>query len=334
MPGMPVGAVHQNVPLTNLSRLYRPQEDGFVANDVCPMLPVQKESDTYYVWTQGDFFAVDVSDLVPDRDVPREIEFAATTESYIAQRRELAWTISDRERANADNQLRLEQTKQRGALGRLFLKREIRAAGILQASDQSLTAGGETISGQLDTTVDAAAAVKWDAATTDYQDVLTDVVAGITRMRQSIGIAPNVIVIPGAVAEGLHKSLFFSNSNGPQFVFSGETADAPHYTRYPLLPATLWGMRVLVPGQIYNSAVEGQSASYSDVWGEIVRMLYITPGPAIDTPSVAYTFQSEALATRQAREDKPRVDWFATGYTGVEKVTAPFAAAVITDCLT
>jgi hypothetical protein len=74
---MPVGAVHVNVPLSNLGMLYRPL-DGFIADEVCPILPVVHESDVYYTWTQGDFFATDVSDLVPDKTEPRAIEFAAT----------------------------------------------------------------------------------------------------------------------------------------------------------------------------------------------------------------------------------------------------------------
>jgi hypothetical protein len=47
--------------------------------------------------------------------------------------------------------------------------------------------------------------------------------------------------------------------------------------------------------------------------GRDVRLLYVTPGPDVETPSVAYTFQSEPLTTRQARDDKKRLDWFASG---------------------
>jgi hypothetical protein len=133
-------------------------------------------------------------------------------------------------------------------------------------------------------------------------------------MRQAIGIRPNTIVIPAGVAEGLHKSTFFSAAAGSSH-YDGNAAVAAAYEQYPLLPPVLWGMRVLVPGAIKNTAVEGQTASYSDIWGETVRLLYVTPGPAIETPSVAYTFQSEQFTTRQARDDKKRLDWFATGRT-------------------
>lgn len=327
MPGQPVGGVHINAPLSNLARLYRPQESGFIADQVCPRLPVVKESDLYFTFTQGDFYGMDVDDLVADRSAPRRVEFSHATDQYFCERRELAWDVSDRERGNADSGLNLERNKQLGTLGRLMLKREDRVATLLQ--DTGVTGGG------IDSGHTAAAVVKWDAVTTDYQDVLTDVVLGITKLRQAIGIRPNVIVIPAAVAEGLHKSQFFQGAGGaPQSVYSGAPASEPLFTQYPLLPGTLWGMRVLVPGSIKNTANEGATESYSDVWSETVRMLYVTAGPALEIPSVAYTFQSEPLTTRQWRDEERRVDAFAVGFTIDEAVVAPKAGYTITNCLT
>lgn len=329
-----VGNVHVNIPLTNLSRLYRPLDEGFVAEQVCPRIPVVSETNVYWVWNQPAFFGVEVSDLVPDRSEARQVDFDASQESYICQRRELAWTISKRERDNADSQLRLEETKQLGVLGRLQLLREMRVSALLQDSSVVTTINGEVFTGGLDSTMTAASAARWDGAATTFQSILSDIVAGRTAMRQKIGQAPNVIVIPAAVAEGLHKSLFFTNSTGPQAIYTGAPNSTPMFSQYPLLPPVLFGMRVLVPGAIKNSGKEGQSASYSDVWGETVLLAYVTPGAAIETPSLAYTFTAEPRQTRQSRDDKPRVDWFAVGETIVEKVVAPFAGYTITNCLT
>lgn len=318
MPGQTVGNVHRNVPLSNLARLYRPTE--FIADQICARLPVRNESDDYYVFDQGPFYATDVDDLVPDRAAPRRIEFAHSVEGYATKRRELAWDVSDRERRNADSQLRLETNKQRGTLGRLLLKREIRVANLLRKT----TNGGEL-------TLGGNASAKWDAATTDYQDLATDVMTAKTAIRQAIGAAPNVIVIPAAVAEGMHKSLLFQ---ALQYTYGSETARNLIEQEYPVLPPTLFGMRVLTPGLIQNTANEGQTEAYSDVWGEAVRMLYVTAGPAVEEPSVAYTFQSEDLVTRQWRDEERRVDAYAVGMTIVEKVVAPNAAYEIADCLT
>lgn len=318
MPSQTVGNVHISAPLTNLARLYRPK--GFIADLICPFLPVKNEQDVYYIFDQGPFFATDVDDLVPDRAKPRKIEFSHTTAAYQAQKRELAWDISDRERSNADSQLNLERNKQNGVLGRLLLKRENRVAAALR---KTTNGGGLNLGGN--------AAAKWDAATTDYQDMATDVMAGKTAIRQAIGASPNVIVIPAAVAEGMHKSLLFQVL---QYTYGDARARNLIEQEYPVLPQVLFGMKVIVGGEIQNTAKEGQTASYSDVWGEAIRMLYVTEGPALEEPSVAYSFLSRALQTRRWRDEEAEVDSFAVGMIVDDaKVVAPDAGYEINDCL-
>jgi hypothetical protein len=334
MPGLTSGTVHVNQPLSNLARKYQPDPAEMVADLVCPILPVQHESDLYYTWTQGDFYGTDVTDLVPDRAEPRSVEFTASTSSYQAKRREIAWDISDRERENADDQLQLERTKQEGVLGRLALLREMRIEALLNINTTTTTIAGEAIVGGLDSSMTAAKTAFWDGSATTYASIFTDVVKGITKLRQSIGAKPNTIIIAAQVAEGLNKSQFYSAAAGPQFVYSTAPSNAANFTNYPLLPETLWGMRVLTPGQIKNTAVEGQAESYSDIWGEIVRILYVNPGPAMENPSCSYTFQSEALETRTMRDERKRLDWYATGRTIAEAAVAPFGGYTVTDCLT
>jgi hypothetical protein len=309
MPSQTVGNVHVNVPLSNLARLYRPDQAGFIADQVCPYIGVEFESNVYYVFDQGPFFATDVDDLVADRSEPREVEYSHSTDQYTCQRRELAWTISDRERKNADSQLNLERNKQVGTLGRLLLKREARVAALLRKTTNS---GGMT-SG-------ANAAADWGTAGTTT--IESDIITGREAVRQLIGMEPNTIIIPVAVAAKMTKNAQIRDWLKYNVFQPGIN---PLSERFPLLPEVFLGMRVLVPNALQNTAVEGQTASYSDVWSTHVRLVYVTPGPALETPSVAYTFRSEELVTRQERLGKPRVDWFAVGQTIVEKIVAPDA---------
>lgn len=309
MPSQTVGNVHVNVPLSNLARLYRPDTAGFIADQVCPYIGVEFESNVYYVFDQGPFFATDVDDLVGDREEPREVEYSHSTDQYTCQRRELAWSISDRERNNADSQLNLERNKQVGTLGRLLLKREARVAALAR---KTTNAGGLT-SG-------AAATADWGTAGTTT--IEADILTGREAVRQLIGIEPNTIVIPVAVAAKMNKNAQIRDWLKYNVFQPGIN---PLSERFPLLPSVFFGMRVLVPNALQNTAVEGQTASYSDVWSTHVRLLYVTPGPALETPSAMYTFRAEDLVTRQERLGKPRVDWFAVGQTIVEKVVAPDA---------
>lgn len=330
MAGTPVGAVHVNALLSNLGRLYHPSH--FVADQVCPYLDVQHESDLYPVWTQGDWYGTDVDDLVADRAEPRFVDLTSTTAQYQVARRELGWDISDRERKNADDQLRLETNKQNLTLGRLLIRRELRVAALLQDSSITTTIGTDSVTGGLDSSMTAAATTKWDNAAQTLQGIATDVVKGRTKMRQAIGQAPNTIVIPAAVAEGMNKSLLYSTV---QYTDGGSgSANQPLLTEaFPFLPPVLWGMKVIVGGEINNTAAEGLTEAYADIWGKAVRLLYVSPGPSIDTPSVAYTFRSEPLLTRQWRKEISRVDAYAIGQTISEAVVAPFAGYTITAAI-
>lgn len=328
-----VGNVHVNVPLSNLAIRYMPLMDGFIADEVAPRIPVVNESNLYYTWQQADFFSVDVSDLVPDRGTPREVDFTQTTASYTANRRELGWTISTRERNNADSQLDLETAKQQGVLARLALLREARVAALLKAGGTT-TVLGEVITGGLDSSMTAAANPKWDVSTTLFSDFANAIMLGIRAMRQTIGVRPNTIIIPAYVAEGMQKSGIFTAAGGPISTYTGAPEGNPYFSEFPLLPTRIMGMRVLVPGNIKNTAKEGQTASYSDIWGKDVTLLYVTSGPSMTIPSVAYTFQAEALLTRQSRDDVRRLDEYFIGNTIAEKVTAAFAGYTVTACAT
>jgi hypothetical protein len=310
MAGENVRSVHLDGWLSNLAVRYRPDLNGFIADQVCPTIPVAKESNVYPVFTQGEFYGTDVDDLVPDRAKPNKIEFSHSFAQYVCQRRELGWDISDRERGNADDQVRLEENKQIGVLGRLMLKREIRVANLLR---KTTNGGGLTLG------VNATAAFA-GAATTSAE---SDIVTGQEAIRQAIGIMPNTIIIPAVIANKM-----VLNAQWRDYVkyTYGTDAQRPMLSStHPTLPPVLWGMQVLTPGTITNTAGEGLTESYSDVWGNHVRLLYITNGPAIDNPSVAYTLQAETMTTRRWRDEAARTDSFAVGMTIVEKVVAALA---------
>lgn len=317
MAGQPVGSVHIDALLSNLAVLYRPDQNGFIADVVCPRLSVVKESDIYPVFLQDDFYSTVEDDLVADRAAPRILSYTHSTAGYRTQRREFAWDISDRERNNADNQLRLETNKQNGTIGRLMLKREVRVAALLKKTSN----GGGLSFG-------TTAVAKWDNATTTYLQIMTDIIIGKAAIRSAIGMNPNTIVIPAGVAEGMQKSLFF------QAIQYTATREVLVSEQYPAIPPVISGMRVLIPGMIQNTAAENIAGSYSDVWGEQVRLLYITNGPDLENPSVAYTFQAEPLTTRRWRMDPERVDVFAVGNTIDERVVSAVCGYEIADCLT
>src|SRR5712692_6942391 len=58
--------VHVDVPLSNLSIAIAQDEQVFgVARGVFPNIPVDKQSNKYYIWTQADFFRTDAQKRAP-----------------------------------------------------------------------------------------------------------------------------------------------------------------------------------------------------------------------------------------------------------------------------
>jgi hypothetical protein len=56
MPQPTQGSVHVNRPLTMISVAYMQDQAEFIADKVFPVVPVDKQSDLYYVYTKNDWF--------------------------------------------------------------------------------------------------------------------------------------------------------------------------------------------------------------------------------------------------------------------------------------
>ena len=57
--------VHVDGPLTNLSVGFKNDMKAFVADQVFPTVPVAKQTDKYFTYTQGDFFRTDAQLRAP-----------------------------------------------------------------------------------------------------------------------------------------------------------------------------------------------------------------------------------------------------------------------------
>lgn len=314
-----VGPVHQNVPLANLVVGYG--FPGLIADDVFPVLNVMHESDDYYEFRKSPWFRREES-LIPDRSMAREVTFEFTTGTYRAQRYGYQVTISARERANADSQLRLEASKLRLVKQLLMLDTEIRVADLLSKANTS----GVTLSGTQ----------QWDNASyapaTDGS-IEKRVDTGKEAVRQATGgFEPNVLIVPAAVAKVMKRD--------------ATIRDLIKYTTNALvngdLPDTLWGMRVVIPGSVYTTTPEGTaeaSVTYTDVWGNDVRMMYVAPPGTADfmTPSAGYQMRladdNYAVAQWSMGSGRNQIDFYECSVTQDAKLTMPSACYVIENAI-
>lgn len=294
--------------LTQIARQYRPS--GFVADRVCPRITVQKESGRYIVFDKRAFFATDVDYKKPDRAPAKGIDLQETFESFTCEEYAVRVSISRRERENAEDQIRLEQSRINLAMDQLALAREVRVATLLQESG--------TTGGGLDDANESTPTNNWDVATGEIE---TDIVTAIEGVADDIGYPPNAIVIPWKVANAMAKQedireILKYTVNGQRILADGQQ----------ILPPTLWGLNVLIASPYKTTDKEGDtSVALTTVWGTDVRVLYVAPAAGYGTPSVAYTFQTRGVESRRWVDDNVPLEWIEVSEVVAEKVVAPEA---------
>lgn len=303
-----------NPVLTNLGRGYRPS--GFIADEVCPRIPVTKEVGQYTVWDSFHFFANDVETLTPDRSETREVDVALSTETYTCEEHALKVSVSDREQSQSDVDVRLAKLNMLS--DRLAVARERRVAALLQTQDNG---------GGLDNAMDATPSNNWNV---DAATIIADLTTAKEGIFDAIGIEPNTVIIPWKVANAIAQQqdiieILKYTVDGRVIIGAGQE----------VLPGSLAGLRVIVPRGRYATNAAGATNAFSDIWGDDVRVLYVnSDGPSMYTPSVSYTFQSAGFEVRTWRENDPNVEWV-RNRDGIldEKIVAPQAGYILQNVL-
>ena len=94
--------VHVDVDLTNFAVKWG--SNKFIADLVCPIVPVDKKSDTYPVFGKENFVAE--ADHQGDKDTPKEVERTFERRPYITERHDLTEFLPDSTVKNSDEAIR------------------------------------------------------------------------------------------------------------------------------------------------------------------------------------------------------------------------------------
>ena len=298
--------IHQDAVLTNISLQY--QNPGFVADLVMPRMPVKKESDLYYIYGKERF-------SVPNtRRAPKspygKVDWTPSSDTYQCKEEGLEESIDDRERKNADKPLNLEIDTTELLTDLIALKRETRVATLL--TTVANFTNDTTLSGT----------DQWSDKS--GSDPVDDVKTAILAINASIGLDPNTMVIPREVYEELkqHPAILERIKYSQKGII---TAD--------LLAAVFEIPRILIAGSLYNTAMQGQTASLSRVWGKHVFIGYVETNPGLKKITTGITFQAQARMTERYREEKIKSDTFRVSEIVDEKLVAELAGYVIRDAV-
>lgn len=313
MPYNDVRAVHYDRPLETLSIDYHPR--GLIGESVFKVVPVQHESDLYYKFNRGDRFRM-IDTTRADGTPAREVDFAFTTDGYVAEARAISVKLTDREMRNQDQELQLQLSKVRGAQDLLLLDQERKIANLLADSTQFAAAN--------QTNIGALAANQWNNSSYSGSIEQTlDVAKDAVRL-QTGGAMANQLVLPKAVALVVKRD--------------AKIRELIKYTHSDLLvdgdlPMKLWNMDVLIPQATQNTGIEGNTDNLSDLWGKHAWVLYTAEAPGLTTLSFGYIFRVGNMTVKTWRDETIDTTYFRPEYIQTEKVVSPYAGYLMQNVI-
>jgi hypothetical protein len=305
-----LNAVHIDRALTNLSIRYT--NPAYIGEIMFPVLPVQKESDKYFIYGKEHYARHGT--LRADGAEANEFNWTVSTGTYTCEEYALRTPVTDRERANADTPISPDVDATEMLTDAIKLDWEVRYQ--TTATTAASYATGHS----------AAAATQYNSTSGSF---MADVLTGQEVIRRGCQMFPNYIFIPSRVA---------------MYVAQNSTVlDLIKYTHADLLivgpnqswvlPPVLWGMKVVVMMSVQNTANLAQAESLSDIWDDTIIMAYINPGPGLKKISWGYTIQARNWQTKRWREEAREADMVEVTVIRTAKITCPACAYRITDCL-
>ncbi len=260
-----VSKVHESTALTQLSVAY--SDNKYVADEVFPAAPVQKQSDVYYLIDPTREGLRQVDDARAPGAKANEWDFTTSTDNYYCNGHALDAIVPDEERANADAALQPEIDRVEGTTNMILLNKEVAAVAAL-------------VTGVTNT---AAASNYWSDAANG--DPLGDINTGVASVKDNAQVVPNTVVMDDSV----FRALLLAPSIIDRIKFTSSPTTPSVVTKEAL--AALFGVeRVLVAESFVNTATKRASASTSAVWGTDVYVLYVPPRAALRTMALGLTF--------------------------------------------
>lgn len=277
-PGL--GDVHVDKPLTQIAIAFAQNPDLFIADRVFPVVPVSKKSDVYFTIPREFWFRDEMEIRAPGTEAA-ETTHDVGRQSYNCDVWALKEALADQVRANYDSPLQPEREITENLTLKGMIRKE-RAWASTYFTQSVWSSENEGVA----SSPTGSQVLQWnDASSTPIENIRS----GKRNIHQRTGFRPNVMV--------LGREVFDVLLDHPDIVGRidrGQTTGTAIVARQTL--AALFELDdVLVMDSVYNSAVEGATASYSFIGGKSALLAYRAPSPGLYTPSAGYTFSWTGL---------------------------------------
>lgn len=320
------GVLHVDRYLTNFSVNYVQDASSFVAQQAASVIGVLKQTDQYVSYDRGYFWR-DEAQPRPLGGRPVQVGYKLEPGSYNAIEYGLEHVVDDRQRANADDPIRLDENATTLLTQKHLIKQDrIWAQRFFKAGVWTNDFTGVVSSPGASQFV-------------QFSDPDSDPIGTIDEMKDLIhaqtGFMPNTLVLGTNVKRALRTH--------------PDIADRIKYTQVgiadePILASLFEVDKVVVARSIYNAALEGAANDFTYINDPNGMWLgYIDPTPGLDSPTAIANFAWTGLfpgetnaiggVMQRGRDERAHSDWFqyrmAWDLQAVAVDLGAFAASVV-----
>lgn len=294
--------IHVNQPLTNVSVKYQWAEG--IADMVFPQVPVQKESDVYFIHSR-DHLRLDET-LRANRAEANTVGRDYSTASYTLEEHSLKELISDRDRQNADAPINLDIDATEGLTQALQIRREVDVANLCFTT----TTWSNNVS--------VASANAWD---TNTSNPIADILTGTASILQNGFTRPNRIVMGWQAFRVLKVNSI--------------TMDSIKYTQRGIITeevmASLFDVDKLFVGKASRvTSAEGVAETTGFIWGKDCLVYYAPDSPQLRSPSAGYVLTiGGGYRTKKYRDEARGGDWIEVSTMFLPKAIATSSAFLL-----
>lgn len=314
MPG--ITEVHTDTYLSEVAEKF-PSQD-FVVSALLPFAPVRKASDTYFKLDTERKALREIDTHRAPGNEANVVDWATGSGTYSCVPHALAHKLPDEVRDNQDQPIIDEVNAVEWLTEQLYLQMEIKAAAALAAG---VTTNASDIN-----------ATPWNSDANG--DPISNFNTAHAAIEEAVGMHANVFVCDQKVFRALRN-----HTDIVERVKGGATPENSATINEQVLAEILDVDRVVVARNLKNTAIEGQTASLSRIWGQTAYLAFVNPRPSRQNISLGYSFvwnRSGAVngwVTTMWRNDPAQSDMFQVDVSYDQKIMAETAAYKWTNTL-
>ena len=298
--------------LTNMLVGYKQSDDRFVAERAFPVVPVNADSGTYYIYTKKYWFLDWFQERAPGGAFT-QVDAGVSSTTYKTVQWAGETSVPDEVKANSLVPMDQIQAKVQQLGQASLIKKEVKFAADFMAAvwgtDGSVTA-------------------KFDShgSSDPWKDIADTAMRIVSN---NIGVTPNVAVMGYIV----HSRLM----NHPDLIDRIKYTNAVTSGKMNSVLAELFGLdEWLVSKASYSNTNEGATFSASACIDDDILLMYRQPTPSIFSPSAGYTFSWAGCggmgSIYYVRDPRHHVDLVQSKEAWDQKVVSSDAGYIFRDC--